>query len=322
MKRTRLDGLLAKIETVYATDSVPVVGTDGIQLDEHIWGSIETDFLERNSRENATGTAMGRHGGGQPTGRWAKITVTAALKGAGAVYAAGVRPEIDVLLRASALQGVLTAGAGSEKWDYTPRSDAHESATLYAYAAGSLFKIVGCRGKVSISTISAKIGLIKIELMGLLVDNPTDIALPSITYPRRAVKPPVAASAALTLNGFGPAWKSLDFEMKTDIQPRPRGNAAGGHAGYEVLDYEPGFTVMIDSPDKSAFDAWALEAAGTEFAWSLNVGGTQYNRWKLTGPAGRVVRVPPQADGGFAMLNLGIQALNGAATPPFTLTFD
>ena len=324
MKRSKVDGLLAKIEGVSGTDAAPVAGTNGIQVDEHLWGTLETDHLEKNTRENATGSAMGRHGGAQPAGRYGKVTLTAALKGAGVAYAGGVRPEIDVLLRAAGLAGVVSGGVGAEQVAYTPVTDELESATLHVYAAGSLFKLVGSRGKLSISAIAARIGFAKFEIWGRLIEGPSDAALPAIVYPRRAIRPPVAASAALLLDGYGPSWKSFEFNTTTDVQARPRGNAPGGHAGYEIVDYAPEFSTQIDSPVKAAFDPWALEAAGTEFPWSLAVGAVQYNHWYLEGSNGRVTKVPPQEDSGFAMINLGIQAMNADAAPfaPFSLVFS
>ncbi len=325
MKRVRLDGLLAKIEGVSGTDAVPVAGTDGVQLDERLWGTIETDHLEQNLRANATGSAgMGRHGGAQPAGRYAKVSLTVAMKGAGVAYAAGVRPEVDVLLRAAGFGAVFSGAAGTEQYAYTPIPDNHESATLYAYAAGTLFKLVGCHAKMTLSAIAARIGFAKFEVWGQLVEDPSDVALPAITYPRRAVLPPVAAAAALLLDGFGPAWKSFEFNMNTEIPNAPRGNAPGGHGGYEIVDYAPDFNVQIDSPTKAAFNPWTRQASGSEFAWSLAVGAVKYNRWRVLGSNGRVTKVPPQDDNGFAMINLGIQCMNAAVSPfaPCQFIFD
>ncbi len=182
---------------------------------------------------------------------------------------------------------------------------------------------MGCRAKLSISVIAARIGFAKFEVWGQLIEAPSDAALPAIVYPRRSVLPPVAAAAALNLDGYGPAWKSLEFNTNTEVQARPRGNAPGGHGGYEIVDYAPEFSTQIDSPVKAAFDPWAREAAGAEFAWSLAVGAVLYNRWRLEGLGGRVTKVPPQDDSGFAMINLGIQAMNAGAAPfaPFSLIF-
>lgn len=323
MKRVKLTGLTAKIETVYGTDAVPAVATDGIQLEEHLWASIETDFLERNLRENVAGTRMGRQGSAQPSGRFAKITAAVVVKGAGAAYSAALRPELDVLLRASGLAAAVTATAGAEKIAYTPIDDGHESATVYAYAAGQLFKVLGCQGRITgYSAIAARIGVLTFELMGLLAGDPTDVALPSIAYPRRDVKPPVVDAAALTLNGYGAQFASATWEQNLTLTARPRGNAPGGHAGYVITDYDPQLSAQIDAPDLAAFNAWALERAATEFAWSLAVGATQYNRLTLSGSNGQIIKVPQEDKDSLAMLGLKLRCLHGAATPGFTFTFD
>lgn len=323
MKRVKLTGLLAKIEAVYGVDSLPVAGTDGIQLEEHIWNQVETDYLERNLRENATGNRMGRHGGAQPSGRFGKVTLSVALKGAGVAYAAAVRPELDVLLRICGLGATVTAAVGTEKIEYAPIDSAHESATLYAYSAGTLYKMVGCRGRITgVSLTAGQISRVSIEVMGLVAGNPTDVALPAITYPRKAVKPPVLAAAAALLNAIGVNYKSANWEQNLELAARPRGNAADGHAGYEVADYDPQFTIQVESPDKSVFNPWALEAAATEFPWELVTGGVQYNRAKIAGGNGQIIRVPGEEDSNLAMLGLRVRCLHGAATPAFTITFD
>ena len=51
MKRVRLTGLLIAMEALYGQDAAPVPATHGVQLEEHIWNSIETDYVERNLRE-------------------------------------------------------------------------------------------------------------------------------------------------------------------------------------------------------------------------------------------------------------------------------
>ncbi|HET7276131.1 MAG TPA: phage tail tube protein [Longimicrobiaceae bacterium] len=323
MKRTRLTGLLAAIEDVYGTEVVPDPATDGIQLEEHIWNSIDVDYLERNTRDTASGNRMGRNVGGQPSGRFAKLTAVVAMRGSGVAYADAARPEIDVLLRAAGLQGVVSPAASTESVTYTPVDEDQESATVYAYSAGTLYKLVGCRARItSISGPAAQFGRATFEVWGQLLEDPTDVPLPQITYPAKGVKPPVLQSAALTLDTFGPEFRSFSFEQNLELTPRPRGNAPNGHAGYAITDYDPQLKAQIDSPDKAVFDPWTLERAATEFTWSFAVGATQYNRWKIEGGNGQIIRVPPEEDSGFAMLGLNIRCLHGAVNPAFSLVFD
>jgi hypothetical protein len=307
--RYRLTGLTAKIEGVEGTDSLPVIGTDGIQLERHIWNSIETDYLEQNDRQEVAGQRMGRYGGGQPSGPFVRITAVTALKGTGAAYAAGVRPEQDVLHRIAGLAATVDATAGAETIDYEPRNDdAYETASVYAYTAGMLFKVVACRARItSIAYVAAQVVLVTHEILGRLKELPTEVAMPAIAYPRVLVKPPVLQQNALTLNGFGASFRSATFDQGAELVAKPRGGAAGGHAGYELVDFNPSLVALIDRPSLAAFNPWALRESATDFAWSLTHGATQYNRTTLSGPGGQIVQVPPQESEGLAMLNLRIR---------------
>ncbi|HEX8276030.1 MAG TPA: hypothetical protein VF615_25560 [Longimicrobiaceae bacterium] len=321
-KRVRLTGLLAKIETEYGTDSLPVPGTNGIQLEEHIWSNIDVDHLEQNERKDVAGARMGRHASAQPSGRFAKLTLTVGVKGAGAAYAAATRPEMDVLLRIAGFQATVDATATSESITYVPIDEAHESATLYAYSAGSLFKVVGCRGRlVSLTSIPARICIARFEVMGLLLEDPTDVALPAIVYAGRNVKPPVS-DQVVTLGTYGAPSGSFTLEFNTELPAKPRGGTPGGHAGYDIMGYDPTAKVQIDSPTKAVWNPWAIHAAGTLFAWEHAIGGSQYNRLTIAGPAARILKVPPEDQSGHAMLGIQLAMHHADPDPAVTLTFD
>lgn len=321
-KRTRLTGLLARIEAVYGTDIVPVAATDGIQLEEHLWSSIDVDHLEQNERKDVAGQRMGRHASAQPSGRFAKLTITVAVKGAGAAYAAATRPEMDVLLRIAGFEPTVDATVGAETITYVPIDEGHESATLYAYSAGSLFKVVGCRGRlVSLTSIPARICVARFEIQGLLLEDPTDVSLPAITYPGRLVKPPVS-DKVVTLGTYGAPSGSFTLEFNTELPAKPRGGTPGGHAGYDIMGYDPTAKVLVDSPTKAVWNPWAVHAAGTLLAWEHAIGGTQYNRLTLAGPAARILKVPPEDQNGHAMLGIQLAMHHADPDPAVTLTFD
>jgi hypothetical protein len=322
MPRVRLTGLLAKPETVYGTDSLPVPGTDGIQLEEHIFSNIEVDHLEQNERKDVAGSRMGRHASASPSGRFAKLTIAVAVKGAGAAYAEAVRPEMDVLLRICGFAPTVDATADAESISYVPIDELHESATLYAYTAGSLFKVVGCRGRlVSLPSVPARISVMRIEVMGLLLEDPIDAALPAIIYPGRAVKPPVS-DKVVTLDGFGAPSGSFTLEFNTELPAKPRGGTPGGHAGYDIMGYDPTAKVQIDSPNKAVWNPWAVHGAGALFPWSHNIGDVQYNRLRVEGPAARILKIPHEDQNGHAMLGIQLAMHHADPDPAVTLVFD
>jgi hypothetical protein len=323
MRRTRLTGLLVKTEAVYGTDAVPSPATDGIQLEEHLYNQIEDDYLEQNEREGVTGRRMGRHGGAQPAGRFGKITAIVAVKGAGEAYAAGVRPEIDTLLRIAGHSAVVAGEAGSETLAYEPIDDNHESATVYAYSAGELFKLVGCQARItSGSLIAAQTGRITFEIFGQIVEHVSDAPLPAIVYPRRAVLPPVIKASALELNNVEPDFRSVTFNQNLELPARPRGNAPEGHAGYAIVDYDPQIVCQIDNPSKAVLDVRKLRHEAAEFPWSIRVGAQPYNRFTIAGPAGQVINTPNVEQDKLAMLDVTIRCHHGADAPAYSIVFD
>lgn len=328
---TKLKGLTAKIEGTYLTDSTPAIGTDGIQVEDDLWGSIEWGYLEENLRDNLAQAGLGRAGKSRPDGRWAHITAPVALKGTGQAYATGsVAPEADVLLRISGLEATHVDTGGSETVTYTPRSTGFESASVYAYSSGAQFNLVGCFAQLSeISFMPGQLIIATFDIWGVL-DAISDTTHPTITYAYKDVQPPTCTAAGLTMNSYDPDdFSSFMFNMNTSLPERNRGNAtagSGGHAGYQITDWDPQFTAIIEKPPLASFNYYDLRDLGTLFAWDIGpVGPAQYNQITLSGPAGRVIDAPHSDDDGFAMVDLTVRCQNTDSETPddaFSLLFD
>lgn len=313
MEKTRLKGLTAKIETVFKQDAMPAPETDGIQLEDNIWASIEWGFLEENLRPQLAQLGFGRTGGARPSGRFCHITAPVAFKGTAAALTDANRPELDVLLRIAAHQATVDATVGMEAITYTPRSSGFESATVYAYSSGSLFKVAGARATLSqISILPNQIVRFVFDIWGVLKDDPSDVALPSIDYPHADVEPPVAKDEGLTLAGFDPAgFSTATFEQRLQLPAKQAGNDPDGHAGYEPTDWDPHFRTTIAKPPKASFDYVGLRSAGTRFAWDIGpIGSANYNRLTLSGPSARIVEGPHSDQDGFAMVDLLMRCEN------------
>jgi len=297
MRLQRINACLGKLETEYGVDAAPVAATDGIQLDEFLWSTIDVDFLERNERPNLAGTDLGGASAGQPMGRFVKFELTIALKG---TATGAVAPEIDVPFQAAGLVRADDAPEeGQRTWSAPSIADQDTlpSATFYLEAGGLVYKSVGTRARLtSIAFVPARLVVVKFECFGLLSVAPVDGTLGAVTYPQRALKPPVAGSgtgAVLTLDGFGAHWHTATFDMGTELPSLPRGNAPGGHAGYALVDYDATLKAVIDVPASATLDLRAKEAAGDLFGWSLDLtpGAAAFNRWELIGPAAQISKL-------------------------------
>lgn len=323
MDKIRLRALLAKIEDTYKTDSVPVVTDDGIQMEDR--PEIEWGYLEENTREELSHLSFGRTGLSQPGGPFGHITVTVAIKGTALAYAEVVRPEFDVLMRMAAHSAVVDETVSSESVTYEPIQSSFESASVYAYTANSLFKLVGCRAILTnITILPAQIARATFDIWGVLTGI-TDIALPTVVYPYKTVKPPIVVAAGFTVDTFDPAdFSSFIFEQRLQLPARPRGNDADGHAGYEPTDYDPRFVAIVDKIALASFNWFTLRREGTTFAWDIGVGSTQYNKMTISGPAARIVDAPFSDVEGFAMIDLTCRCehTDEEATDAYTILFD
>lgn len=275
----RLDGLLAKIEATYGTDSVPVAGTDGVRISERAWSTLRTNYAWPNLREDvATGTILPAKPA-LPRGRWVEMDIAWELRGAGVDAVV----EADPLFRACGMAVV----DGALKFDYSQASQLHESATIYAYGGGALYKIVGCRGNFRWPIIAGQIGVVRFLMRGLLVTDPAAAAVPAITYD--ATEPSAGVNMALTIGGtFTPDIIRAEFNQGADPQRLDSANAADGIREFDYGVALPQFSMSIKAPrdgagilDLTAYNPYADAKARTARAIALTHGAAQFARLKL-----------------------------------------
>ena len=324
-EKLRIEGLTGKIEATEGVDANPAPGTDGIQVEEFLWPTIEVDYLHQNPRDNAAIGGLGRTIAGSRSARWAQVRLPVVVKGAGSAYSASNLPEMDVPLQVSAHTQTIDTTPGSEFVSYKPGSTGHQSATLYVYTGGLLHKLLGTRG--NLDSLLIQPGLITIAnfvLRGILEDDPTELALPSIAYPHVDVIPPAPRAAGLTLNAFDPDdFRSVTLELNAEVEDRPGGNATEGIAGFEINDWNPQLTVVMDRPPLASFNYFTLEKAATAFAWDVDMGATQYNKATLSGSLAQILQHRPQADRGFATIQLLMRLANSSSlNDSYELLFD
>src|SRR4051812_17568986 len=125
MQRFRVYGLLVKVEPVSGTDAAPDPATNAIRTVGI--PALKVDYLESGDRSDVESGTLGTVDRAQPAGRFGTIDVSVEVRGAGAAYAAGVRPECDALLRMAGFSATVDATGGAEKVTYTTLDDAMET---------------------------------------------------------------------------------------------------------------------------------------------------------------------------------------------------
>lgn len=159
--------VLCKVETVYATDAVPVGATDAMLVSDLSIEPIKLNKVDRNLiRPYLGGSEL------LPGTRYAECKFAVEFVGSGTVATA---PAWAAPLRASAFAQTLTA---TVRADYLPISTAMESATIYWYDDGVFHKFTGARGKMSVMKKIGETPKLSFSFTGLY-STPTAVANPA-----------------------------------------------------------------------------------------------------------------------------------------------
>jgi hypothetical protein len=167
-RKTRLTAILAKIETVYGTDSVPTGAADALLVSNpthsYTYNNAARDNIKAflGNDEELVGT------------RYVTCGFDVELSGSGT---AGTAPAWGKLLRASAMAETISAG---NRVEYNPISTAFESLTIYYHRDGVLHKALGCMGTAEFKLEEGAIPKISFSFTGVdggptAVANPTQV---------------------------------------------------------------------------------------------------------------------------------------------------
>jgi len=281
----RLDGLLAKIESTYAVDSVPVVGTDAVRVNERLWPKLQETYAWRNRRDEAASSSLVPPPPALPRGRIISLDFMWELKGSrtGGAYSAGNKIEASPLLQSCMAAEALDTTGGAEKLTYTHADSSHSSCSIYAYASGYLYKILGCRGVWSWPISVGILTNLRFQMQGLL-NSKTVAALPGgFTY--ATPNPLAGVNLALSIGGvWSPDVLTAEFQPQgtTALERLDSGNATDGVQSFDIgATMQPTFKLSAKAVN-SAYDPSVDLAANTIRTLSLQYGTVQYNKAKLT----------------------------------------
>ncbi|MGN6110838.1 MAG: hypothetical protein ACTHU0_37395, partial [Kofleriaceae bacterium] len=219
--------------------------------------------------------------------------------------------------------------AGAEKYVYTPAGSASSLASIAGelYARGEKWPFTHGYLDWELGADGPGIPLWSLTLRALLTIDPTDVAVPTITYPLAAIDPPKAVGAnLLTLNGVS-ALKLRSWRIRgsREIGPRINMNTAAGHAGFAPGRRTPQLELVIETPAKATFDPEGLFQSATEMAAALAIGSVQYKKLGVAMPKTQIMSPPsPSSDGSVALTTLTLQLNPSAANAndEYSITFD
>ncbi|MCC7132480.1 MAG: hypothetical protein IT352_07545 [Gemmatimonadales bacterium] len=330
-------GLLGKEETTYGSAVALATTADGIQLqfENRDYPAITMD----DAYDGDLGPSVGNLGNvlrAAKSGRSWTYDAPTRAKGGNAAYSASVLPSIHRLLKASGFDAALTTTTGSEKYDYTPTAPGttYTSLTTNLYAHGVLYAGVGVLADWSWEAPNNGPPTHRFKLNGYFSADASRAAAPTITYPLTSVQAPLASSVALTLGNHAASavCYASSFALNREILPRVAQTASGGHLGFVPRGRSPEFKVTLEgkafvgSPYTGAntFDPYKLEETGQNFAFQIDFGSTQYNRWRMICAQAQVVKAEPRVVNGVACFELTIRPYTSTpvAADDLTVRFD
>lgn len=331
-KLMNLKALLTKLEATYGTAVSLTATTDGqlLALQDRFPGILQWNWNYNGEVGPAPGNLgmLKRQGA---VGRTISGSVPMRARPAGTTYAATVLPNIHTMLKISGLDSTLATGA----YTYTPTADSitYSSATVEAYQRGEKWTARGVLGSVGFDITGPQIPIFTFDVNGIADTVVADSAMVAPTYPNSSVAEPGAVGITLALGSYvAPVVRSASFRMNRSIDnPRLDLTAADVHQGFAPGGYDPEFRVTIEAPaltyphGTAGVDPYRAFLNGEDFALSLTVGGSAFNRWKWLAPQAQLKEFTPSNDGPVATWDLVFACRNSGLTTQtdaFRFVFD
>lgn len=268
--------LLAKIETVYGTDSVPVAATDGILATDVKLQPMEGSDVNRDLDLPYLGPQ-----GTIPNELHAKLSFKVELAPSGT---AGTAPKWGVLLRACGCAQTVNAGTNVI---YNPITDNHESVSIYLWIGSTRYVLRGTRGTAKFTINAQGIPYIEFEFTGLFTQPSEQTrTLPTLTAFQ---KPRVVSSTntpTFTINSIAMVMRSFSLDLKNKVEPR----FLVGAEAILITQREDMIATQVEAQPLSAINPFTLAANQTTMPVNLVHGTGAGNIVTLNAPTAQMQR--------------------------------
>ena len=265
----RLDAILAKIESVYGTDSIPVVADDAVRVSERVWSSLKVEHVFPNSRDDAASGSLIGVAPAKPKGRIVTLDVAWEARGSGT---AGDVPEASPLFRACGMAETVNVAVDVR---YAPADTSLGSASIHAYAGGKLYKIVGGRGTWTWELTAGTLGLLRFQMQGILTADPTEVSLPAVTY--HAQIPEAAVGATLAVGGWTPDVLTSEMALGAEVQRLDDANAVDGVGLFAISKMNPTYKLNARVDPLATYDPYTIKKDATGGNVDQTLGATAGN---------------------------------------------
>lgn len=293
--------ILAKIETTYGTDSVPVGGTNAILVSNlNLSAPMSTEYAQRDLVRAYLGNSESL-----PNDFFSTVEFEVELAGSGT---AGTAPAYAPLLRACGFTETINAGVSAV---YALNSTTFPSLSIYFNVDGVLHKLTGARGTVSMSLNVKQIPKYRFTFMGVY-NEVEDAALPAPTY--SAFRKPLTVSrgntSSFSLHGFTPCMSALEINLANEMAMRSLVNCT---QEVFITDRKPAGSTTIEAPTVAQKDYWDIVASAATGALSVTHGLVAGNIIQISAPNTQLTTPQYSVEEGFQMLQMALIFVPGSA---------
>lgn len=299
--------LVAKIEGTYGVDATPA-GANAILATNVQLTPLDAQEISRELERPYLG--------GQPNilvNAHVSLQFEVEVAGAGA---AGTAPGYGVLHRACSLSETIDATPGSEKVTYQPVSGGQESCTLWINIDGTLHRMVGVRGNLTMRVRAGQIPKWVYSLKGLFV-APTATAAVAPDFTKFQVPQVVSdANTSFTIDGFAAVTEEFELDMGNDVQ----GRFLVGQEEIVLPDRNTRGSVNIEAPPLGTKDFFAAARAHARVPLALAHGTGAGNVVELAAPKVQIGRPSYAESQGVTHLAMPLAFTPDAGDDEFVIT--
>jgi len=319
-KLTRKKMVLVQTEATEGTDAGTISTANNFLLCEEASVTPEVQVIERPSLKPYLSPLPSVVGG-----MFANWSITFELKGAGESAGAVDLPDWDPVFRACGMWRQTNDPAPAEYYDYFPATKgmhttvgsivSDQSMTLYLYEDGTVWKLTGCWGNLTISGSAGERVMCTAEGMGLLHSADTyagnvDAVWPSsMTFDTEL--PPTCLSMSCSLDGGTANAATFSLDLGNEVSARPCVNKASGYLGFVITNRNPTGSidpeiVAADDGNTDWFHQFKTSGDTGNFGVNLNTGAANGLVIQISAPEAQIVSFAEGDRNGVLTADLGL----------------
>lgn len=306
-KLNRKRTILAKIESVYGTDSTPTGAANAILVKNLNINPIAADVVGRELIRSYLGESQQ-----YIANKHVEVDFEVEIAGSGA---AGTAPAYGPLLRACALSETVNASVSVV---YAPISASFESIVMYYNVDGILHKITGARGTVSLNIEAGQLPTYKFKFVGIY-NAPTDTALPTPVY-TGFIDPLVANTTNTTPFSFLGVSTLVLKSLMLDVNNTVDFRALIGSEYAQLSDRRSNGELVFEAPALATLDIFANSIATATGALSITHGTAAGNKVTIASSKVDVGQPSYDDDKGVAMIKCPVAFIPSSGNDEFSIT--